>query len=105
VAQAGATRTLEFRLNGIITTGPVLTNDLLWLKSTWGLEGQSRYAYSSDGTTFTPFGETYQLGWGFYRGDRIGIYNLNNRSESGWVDVDWFHYDYAGPMTATHNAP
>lgn len=36
---AGANRTLEFRLNGVITSGPLLTNHTLWLKSTWGLDG------------------------------------------------------------------
>ena len=63
----------------------------LWLRSSWGLDGQSHFSYSLDGDTFTPFGE-YRLSWGFYRGDRIGIYNYNNVSESGIVDVDYLHY-------------
>ena len=63
----------------------------LWLRSSWGLDGQSHFSYSLDGDTFTPFGD-YRLSWGFYRGDRIGIYNYNNVSESGIIDVDYLHY-------------
>ena len=63
----------------------------LWLRSSWGLDGQSHFSYSLDGDTFTPFGE-YRLSWGYYRGDRIGIYNYNNVSESGIIDVDYLHY-------------
>ena len=64
----------------------------LWLRSTWGLDGLSRFSYSLDGDHFTPLGE-YRLSWGYYRGDRIGIYNYNNVSDSGYVDVDYLHYD------------
>ena len=63
----------------------------LWLRSSWGLDGLSLFSYSLDGDTFTPFGE-YKLSWGYYRGDRIGIYNYNNVSESGFIDVDYLHY-------------
>lgn len=63
----------------------------LWLRSSWGLDGQSHFSYSLDCDTFTPFGE-YRLSWGYYRGDRIGIYNYNNVSESGFIDVDYLHY-------------
>ena len=63
----------------------------LWLRSSWGLDGLSLFSYSLDGDTFTPFGD-YKLSWGYYRGDRIGIYNYNNVSESGFIDVDYLHY-------------
>ena len=63
----------------------------LWLRSSWGLDGLSHFSYSLDGDTFTPFGD-YKLSWGYYRGDRIGIYNYNNVSESGVIDVDYLHY-------------
>jgi hypothetical protein len=96
VSQAGAVRTLEYRANDRRTSGPVLTTRELWLRSTWSLEGVSQYSYSLDGATFTSFGEPYQLGWGNYRGDRIGIYNFNTEADAGHLDVDWFRYDYAG---------
>lgn len=58
----------------------------------WDEDGKSRYYYSVDGDNFIPFGEDYQLVWGNYRGDRIGIYCFNDESDSGFVDVDYFHY-------------
>nr|WP_302323959.1 hypothetical protein [Bacteroides intestinalis] len=30
--------------------------------------------------------------WGNYRGDRVGIYCFNDKGETGFVDVDYFHY-------------
>lgn len=79
---------LELRHDDQSELGPILTCQYLWLRSTWGLEGQSHFAYSTDGVHFTPFG-TYQLSWGFYRGDRIGIYCFNDLSDDGYIDVDW----------------
>jgi beta-xylosidase len=98
VSQHGAVRTLEYRLSGRLSSGPSLTGELLWLRSTWSLDGRSHYSYSLDGAEYTSFGETYQLGWGHYRGDRIGIYNYNNQAAAGHVDVAWFRYDYSGPQ-------
>lgn len=72
----------------LLVTG---VGQIIWLRSTWGLDGQSHFSYSLDGDTFMPFGD-YKLSWGYYRGDRIGIYNYNNESESGFVDVDYLHY-------------
>jgi hypothetical protein len=66
----------------------------LWSKSTWGLDGESQCYYSRNGKNYIPFGEPYQMIWGAYGGDRIAIYNYNNKSEDGYVDVDYFHYDY-----------
>jgi beta-xylosidase len=92
VRQQGATRTIEFQHDQKITPGPVISTQRLWLRSTWGLMGRSEYSYSVDGTSFTSLGETYQLGWGHYRGDRIGIYCYNDKDDNGYVDVDFFHY-------------
>jgi hypothetical protein len=94
VSQEGEVRRLEYRVNGKITPGLEIAGNNLWLKSTWGLDGKSQYAYSLDGRSFTDFGEPYQLSWGNYRGDRIGIYSYNNKADSGYVDVDFFHYDF-----------
>lgn len=97
VTQSGAARTLTYTVNGQAMPGPVMTQDSLWLRSEWGFDGQSQFSYSLDGNTFTPFGPVYQLAWGDYRGDRIGIFTFNDRGESGFVDVDWFHYTVARP--------
>jgi beta-xylosidase len=91
--------TLESARNRTITNGPVLNTHKLWLRSTWGLDGNSSYSYSTNSTSFTPFGEPYQLGWGDYRGDRIGIFTYNNDAEAGHVDCDSFTYHYDSPAT------
>jgi beta-xylosidase len=90
VRRDGRTR-LELRHDDQSELGPVITSQYLYLRSTWGLDGQSQFSYSLDGTHFTPF-STYHLSWGHYRGDRIGIYNYNNLADSGYVDIDYLHY-------------
>jgi len=91
----GASKTLEFNVKGIITAGPGIDGNNVWLKSTWGLDGVSQYFYSTDGSNFISFGKLYQLRWGSYRGDRIAIYNYNNKGDEGFIDVDFFHYNYS----------
>jgi beta-xylosidase len=97
VLQAGNARNLTFNENGKVTVGPALTTNNLWLKSTWEFDGNSQYSYSIDGKTFTPFGNRWQLTWGNYRGDRIGIFSYNNKADNGSIDVDWFHYAFDKP--------
>ena len=53
----------------------------------------ARFLYSTDGKTFVPVGKDYQMVWGNYRGDRIGIYCFNDLSEGGYVDIDYLHYN------------
>lgn len=88
------TNYLEYRQNGYILRGEAIQQPVLWLRSTWGLDGLSRFHYSLDGRTFHPFGTPFQLVWGHYRGDRIGLYTFNDLEDSGYVDVDDFRYDY-----------
>lgn len=94
-ASRGASRNLEFNINGKVSTGAAITNDDLWLKSTWGLDGKSQYFYSLDGKKYIFFGEPYQMTWGSYRGDRVGICNYNNKTDDGYADVDFFRYAFA----------
>lgn len=90
----GLEKKLEYNVKGAIVLGkPIVGNDL-WLKSTWGLDGLSQFYYSLDGLNFSPFGNPYQLMWGAYRGDRLGIYTYNNESEAGYIDVDFFQYNF-----------
>lgn len=84
---------LEYRKNGAMSRGLPVNQSLLWLRSTWGLDGVSQFHYSLDGVTFLPFGVPYQLVWGHYRGDRIGLYCFNDLEESGYVDVDEVSYE------------
>jgi beta-xylosidase len=94
VIQDGASRRLININNGTVTTGATISGNLLWLRSVWGLDGKSEYSFSLDGRAFTGFGTPYQLAWGNYRGDRIGLYSFNPKADEGWVDADYFHYNY-----------
>ncbi|NNM86276.1 MAG: glycosyl hydrolase 43 family protein [Phycisphaerales bacterium] len=87
--------TIEWAHNRSVTRGPVLQSRRMWLRSTWGLDGRSRMAFSLDGKSFTLLGDVYQLGWADYRGDRIGIFTYNNETEAGYVDCASFTYRYA----------
>ena len=71
----------------------------IWLQSVWGLDGKSQFAFSTNGTAFTPFSETYQLGCADYSGERIGIFTNNNDADAGHVDCDSFSYRYDSPAT------
>ncbi len=94
ISQSGNTRTLTSTLAGKTITGPTLSATTLWLSSTWDFNGESHFSYSTDGTTFTHFAQPYLLTWGNYRGDRIGIFNYNNKSDAGFLDIDSFHYTF-----------
>lgn len=100
VVRDGKIRRIEYRENGRLEAGPEIVGDGLWIRSTWGLDGRSRYAYSVDGERFAEFGPAYALSWGHYRGDRIGIYNFTTKEEGGHVDVDHLTYVHDGGRAA-----
>lgn len=100
VTRTAGAKTLTFDQNGRITPGPELHHNSLWLRSTWDFDGHSNFSYSLDGRKFAPFGDEYQLTWGAYRGDRIGVFTFNDKADSGYVDVDWFHYTVASASPA-----
>ena len=95
VKQDGATRRLVNVNNGVITLGQSIEGTRLWLRSVWGLDGRSQYFFSLDGRAFAEFGSAYPLAWGNYRGDRIGLYSFNSKADEGYVDVNYFRYNFA----------
>lgn len=92
VVSEGGQRYVEYRKDGRILRGERLSAGVVWLRTVWGLDGISTFSYSPDGKRFVHFGEPYQMAWGQYRGDRIGIYCFNDNEEAGYVDVDYFEY-------------
>lgn len=62
------------------------------LKSSWSLDGRCHYAYSIDGTNWVDCGALYQLKWGYYRGDRLGLFTYNNLAEAGQATFSDFSY-------------
>ena len=67
----------------------------IWLQTKVDSKYKSYFLYSLDGNKFTPIEGIYNLSWGKYRGDYIGIFNYNNETETGYVDVDWFDYKFS----------
>jgi beta-xylosidase len=94
IRQENGVRSLVYSVNAQDTSSIAITRKFIWLQSTWDINGISRYSFSTDGKSYQPFGDTYQLTWGSYRGDRIGIFNFNCKEDKGYVDIDWFRYDY-----------
>ena len=92
VVKDGGTCYWEYRQDNQVTRGEAVAGNEVWLRTTWGLDGMARFAYSLDGKDFQPWGVPYQMTWGNYRGDRLGVYCFNDKAEAGWVDVDFFHY-------------
>ncbi len=83
---------LEYRENDACRKEVVDLPAVVYLRSEWGLDGLSYYSYSTDGHNYISVGHPYQLSWGNYRGDRIGIYNFNDLQDKGYVDVDYLQY-------------
>ncbi len=93
VAKEGEACYLEYRKNNEVVRGSRLNGSEIWLQSQWGLDGLSTFSYSLDGKEYHPLGEPYQLVWGNYRGDRLGLYCFNDKGEKGYVDFDCFDYE------------
>ena len=94
VVQSGSTRTVSVNDNGSRTSGPELKQSTVWLRSSWGFDGASSFSYSLDGKSFVPLGAIYQLTWGSYRGDRVGLFTVNDKT-AGWADFDSVRYEVA----------
>lgn len=93
VTHEGGKTYLERRTDNHSRQITEITTTLLYLRSTWGLDGLSHFAFSTDGVQYE-FGGAYRLSWGYYRGDRIGIYCYNDEGERGYVDIDFLTYEH-----------
>jgi hypothetical protein len=60
-------------------------------------EGPNQCLYSADGKTLEPFGSSFELKFGFWKGTRVGLFSYNTLRDDGTAVFDWFHYDYDGP--------
>ena len=87
-------KVIRYNDNGKIVEGEPIQSTTVWMRSIVDAKFQNSYFYSEDGKNFKPFGGVYQLCWGGYRGDNVGIFNYNNFGEKGYVDVDFFQYKF-----------
>ena len=71
-------------------------NRQIWLSSSWTDAGTASFAYSVDGQAFAPAGSAFQLKWGHYRGDRVGLFTCGGTSAGeGYADFGRFSYAVA----------
>lgn len=74
--------------------GSIYSDDI-WLRCI--MDGDKGfYEYSIDGKVYTSSNQSFTVNARGFMGDRIGLYNYNEAGE-GYVDIDWFHYNYDGP--------
>jgi hypothetical protein len=85
---------IKYNDNGKVEEREPITSTSIWIRSVIDMDCVNAYFFSTDGITFRSFGGKYKLKWTGFRGGHIGIYNYNNLFESGFVDVDWFHYQF-----------
>jgi beta-xylosidase len=95
VIQSDGRRLLSYNRNGTRMTAGGVSGREIYLRSSWGFDGQSHFSYSTDGHSYKPLGDSYQLTWGAYRGDRIGIYTFNTKTTAGYLDIESFQYSTA----------
>ncbi len=85
VNYARRSRTLYFRENK--KAPQALTNGIpasVLLKTTWDEAGHARFAYSLDGgNSFVDAGVAFDLSWGRYRGDRVGLFSYQTDRDGG----------------------
>lgn len=85
---------LLYTENNAIQKGELVSSSWIWIRSTVNKDGRANYFYSFNGQEYKEFYKSYTIKWGGFRGDHIGIYNFNDRTEKGYVDIDWFHYQF-----------
>lgn len=79
----------------VVTAGPRLAQSDLWLRARVE-NGLATFFYSLDGQQFTPLGDEVRLLFSGFTPNLVGFYTMNT-VEKGYLDVDWFKYDYDGP--------
>jgi len=95
VKQYGNSRYLVCNFQDQDSPGIKIDSPVVWLRSSWDFDGKNIYSYSLDGLSYSNIGDSALLTWGSYRGDRVGVFNFNTKSDSGFVDIDFFHYKYS----------
>ncbi|MAI37040.1 glycoside hydrolase 43 family protein [Alteromonas sp.] len=76
--------------------GPIIESDALYVRTS-NARNKATYEYSLDGKSYRAFGPTFTISFGKWTGDRLGFFSWNEKKDDGYIDVDWFKYDYDGP--------
>lgn len=102
VVKSGGVKKIVANINakedttGTITNGPVLSQNIVYLRASADLlTNKATFAYSTDNVNFTQLGGELNMPFdlGFFQGDKFGIFNYNTASSGGYVDINWFHFN------------
>jgi len=96
IEQMGNARSFYFDETKKVIPGAAIPESTteVWLRASWDASGLAQFSTSTDGTSFNPVETPYQIAnSGNYLGAKIGLYTANDKQESGYIDIDWFHYD------------
>ena len=85
---------MEFEMDGQAAVGTELPSDqnVIFLRTSMGITDEAGFQYSFDGITYHKLGGAYPMKAANFRGDMIGVFTYDDGDQSGFVDVDWFHY-------------
>lgn len=85
---------MEFEMDGQAAIGTELPSDqnVIFLRTSIGITDEAGFQYSFDGITYHKLGSVYPMKAANFRGDMIGVFTYDDGGQSGFVDVDWFHY-------------
>jgi len=102
IKKTGRALFIVYTINGRDSVIAPLNQKYVWLRSSWDIKGINHYAWSPDNRHFNTINSFSVLTWGSYRGDRIGLYTYSTQSEYGFIDVDYFRYEYKGMPGGKH---
>jgi beta-xylosidase len=89
-------RYLFLNANGVIINGPEITSEILWIR-TLNSGDKAHFLFSTDGEKFMKFGPVFTIEFGKWTGDRLGFFCWNDVVEEGFIDIDYFKYNFDGP--------
>jgi len=78
-----------------VQKGIQIEQKVIWFQSKIE-NGLGTFFYSLDGKHFNQFGDEVRLLFAGFTPNMVGFYSMNSE-EKGYLDVDWFTYDYDGP--------
>ena len=85
---------------GMQIKGPEIQGNDLYIRTS-NTSNLAFFEYSTNGRDFNRFGPEFTIVFGMWTGDRLGFFCWNEMEEKGYVDLDWFKYDYDGPKAAS----
>lgn len=63
-----------------------------------GISQRYSFAYSIDNKTFIPFGDSFEMNFGHWKGVRPALFCYNTEAKGGKVHFDWARYDILDPL-------